>query len=99
MEVKLIPYYLTIAFLLHTQIVQSLYFHIKETERKCFIEEVPDETLVVGKYKVQIFDKDANDYLPTPHGIGMHVEVKDPEQKVILSKVCISFILLSFQVD
>jgi hypothetical protein len=25
--------------------------------------------------------------LPTPHGIGMHVEVKDPEQKVILSKV------------
>ncbi len=29
--------------------VESLYFHIKETERKCFIEEVPDETLVVGK--------------------------------------------------
>jgi hypothetical protein len=28
--------------------VNSLYFHIKETERKCFIEEVPDETLVVG---------------------------------------------------
>lgn len=29
--------------------VDSLYFHIRETERKCFIEEVPDETLVVGK--------------------------------------------------
>ena len=91
--------------------VESLYFHIRETERKCFIEEVPDETLVVGnwsetachyaiirrltvficfklgKYKVQVFDKDANDYLPTPHGIGMHVEVRDPEQKVVLSKV------------
>lgn len=40
-----------------------------------------------GKYKVQVFDKDANDYLPTPHGIGMHVEVRDPEQKVVLSKV------------
>lgn len=79
--------YLTIIFLWHTHIAQSLYFHIKETERKCFIEEVPDETLVVGKYKVQIFDKDANDYLPTPHGIGMHVEVKDPEQKMILSKL------------
>ena len=36
---------------------------------------------------MQIFDKDANDYLPTPHGIGMHVEVKDPEQKIVLSKV------------
>lgn len=28
----------------------ALYFHIGETERKCFIEEVPDETLVVGKF-------------------------------------------------
>ena len=28
----------------------GLYFHISETERKCFIEEVPDETLVVGLY-------------------------------------------------
>jgi hypothetical protein len=68
--------------------VQSLYFHIKETEKKCFIEEVPDETLVVGKYKVQIFDKDSNTYLQTSPGIGMHVEIKDPEQKVVLSKVC-----------
>ena len=67
--------------------VQSLYFHIKETEKKCFIEEVPDETLVVGKYKVQIFDKDSNNYLQTSPGIGMHVEIKDPEQKVVLSKV------------
>ena len=79
--------YLTVGLLLHSHLVSGLYFHIKETERKCFIEEVPDETLVVGKYKVQIFDKDANDYLPTPHGIGMHVEVKDPEQKIILSKL------------
>ena len=29
--------------------VDGLYFHIRETEKKCFIEEVPDETLVVGK--------------------------------------------------
>lgn len=26
----------------------ALYFHIGETERKCFIEEIPDETNVVG---------------------------------------------------
>lgn len=66
--------------------VDALYFHIRETERKCFIEEVPDETLVVGKYKVELFDKDSNDYMPTSNGIGMHVEVKDPEQKVVMSK-------------
>lgn len=28
---------------------QGLYFHIAETERKCFIEEIPDETTVIGK--------------------------------------------------
>jgi hypothetical protein len=28
----------------------GLYFHIGETERKCFIEEIPDETMVTGTY-------------------------------------------------
>lgn len=28
----------------------GLYFHIAETERKCFIEEIPDETTVIGKH-------------------------------------------------
>ena len=27
----------------------GLYFHIGETERKCFIEEIPDDTIVTGK--------------------------------------------------
>ena len=30
-------------------ITSGLYFHIAETERKCFIEEIPDETMVTGK--------------------------------------------------
>ena len=29
----------------------GLYFHIAETERKCFIEEIPDETMVTGNNK------------------------------------------------
>lgn len=29
---------------------QGLYFHIKESETKCFIEEVADDTLVSGEY-------------------------------------------------
>ena len=28
---------------------EGLYFHISETERKCFIEEVPAETMIVGE--------------------------------------------------
>ena len=30
------------------QLSAALYFHIAETERKCFIEEIPDETMVTG---------------------------------------------------
>ncbi|XP_045190802.1 transmembrane emp24 domain-containing protein 4-like isoform X1 [Mercenaria mercenaria] len=66
--------------------VSGLYFHIGETEKKCFIEEIPDETMVVGRYKVQIFDKNVNDYVPTVQGLGMHVEIKDTDSKIVLSR-------------
>lgn len=32
-------------------VVSGLYFHIGETEKKCFIEEIPDETMVVGRLR------------------------------------------------
>merc|ERR1712076_229680 len=67
-------------------VAQGLYFHIGETERKCFIEEIPDETMVVGNYKVEMFDKMQNKYVPTVSGLGMHVEVRDPDDKVIMSR-------------
>ena len=64
-----------------------LYFHIGETERKCFIEEIPDETMVIGNYKVQLYDPRTNGFAPSSQGIGMHVEIRDPDDKIILSKV------------
>lgn len=62
----------------------GLYFHIAETEHKCFIEEIPDETMVIGNYKVQLYDPNTKGYGDYPN-IGMHVEVKDPEEKVRVS--------------
>ena len=32
------------------QLAFGLYFHIGETEKKCFIEDIPDETMVVGRF-------------------------------------------------
>ena len=40
-------YYL-LSFLMLLPFSSALYFHIGETERKCFIEEIPDETMVTG---------------------------------------------------
>ena len=33
---------------------EALYFHIAETERKCFIEEIPEETMVQGEISSRI---------------------------------------------
>ncbi|XP_062332445.1 transmembrane emp24 domain-containing protein 9 isoform X1 [Osmerus eperlanus] len=66
--------------------VSSLYFHIGETEKKCFIEEIPDETMIIGNYRTQLYDKQKEEYLPATQGLGMFVEVKDPDEKVILSR-------------
>lgn len=37
-----------ISLLIIADSANALYFHIGETERKCFIEEIPDETNVIG---------------------------------------------------
>jgi len=76
-----------VTILTYLSAVSSLYFHISETERKCFIEEVPEETLVVGNYKCELYDPKTGGFMTSSPGIGMHVEVRDPEDKVILSKV------------
>ena len=45
-----------LTFILVLPITSGLYFHIAETERKCFIEEIPDETMVTGKLS-QVYRK------------------------------------------
>ncbi|XP_047587769.1 transmembrane emp24 domain-containing protein 9-like [Lutra lutra] len=59
----------------------ALFFHFGETEKKCFIEEIPDETMVIGNYRTQLYDKQREEYQPATPGLGMFVEVKDPEDK------------------
>lgn len=45
-----------------------------------------------GRYKVHIFDKNANDYVPTVQGLGMHVEIKDHDDKTVLSRVSCEYV-------
>ncbi|CAD6215770.1 GSCOCG00000582001-RA-CDS [Cotesia congregata] len=88
--------YSVITWALIANSVSGLYFHIGETERKCFIEEIPDETTVLVHYKVELFDPRSGGYMPSSPGIGMHVEVRDPDDKIILSRVYSSEGRISF---
>lgn len=65
--------------------VFPLYFHIKESETKCFIEELPEETMVVGNYRTQPQNEDGT-FADTSSGFGIHVEVKDPYGDIVMSK-------------
>lgn len=40
---------LYVCLIFGTSLVYSLYFNLGETEKKCFIEDVPDDTMIVGK--------------------------------------------------
>ena len=57
--------------------------------KNIFLEEIPDQTMVTGNYKVQLYDPRTNGFAPSSPEIGMHVEVRDPDDKIILSKVSI----------
>lgn len=35
-----------------------------------------------GNYRTQLYDKQREEYLPATQGLGMFVEVKDPDDKV-----------------
>lgn len=47
-----INYFSILLVVVIVQLANGLYFHIAETERKCFIEEIPDETTVLGEQKL-----------------------------------------------
>ena len=44
-----------ILVLLSLSYTYGLYFHMGETEKKCFIEEIPDETMVTGKTATNLY--------------------------------------------
>ncbi len=39
-------------------------------------------SLSAGNYRTQLYDKQREEYLPATQGLGMFVEVKDPDDKV-----------------
>lgn len=113
-----------LALVLVLDVVSALYFHIGEGERKCFIEEIPDDTTVIGNqqfllqidfktdtipsvheaywlffsvnYKVELYDPRSGGFMPSSPGIGMHVEVRGPEDNIVLSRVYSSEGMISF---
>ncbi|XP_074643702.1 transmembrane emp24 domain-containing protein 9-like [Tubulanus polymorphus] len=65
--------------------VSGLYFHIDETDKKCFIEVIPEETVIVGNFKSEIYYAATSTFLPASPGLGIYILVKDPQNKELFS--------------
>jgi hypothetical protein len=58
----------------------GVYFLLEEGKTRCFLEEAPKSTLIVGKYTIE--ESNAN----VPQKPGVKVEVKDPQGNQILQQ-------------
>jgi len=70
-------------------IVNATYFKLEEGQQRCFLEEIPKDTLIVGTYKAEeaLGNADARYqqfYQPTTKGIK--VTVNDPENNVLMNR-------------
>jgi len=69
----------------------AVYFQLEEGQTKCFLEEVPRDTLIVGKYSAEEIVATGNyQAYPPAQGeetaFGIRVTVNDPEGGVILQR-------------
>jgi hypothetical protein len=68
--------------------VRGLYFQLVEGTKKCFIEEVPEDVLVMGKYTSPDFPKlnlNSNTGMPdTENWSAIRATVTDPRGEVLL---------------
>ncbi|MCJ1388212.1 emp24p/erv25p- protein [Xylographa bjoerkii] len=65
--------------------VDALYFYIDSNSPKCFYEELPKDTLVVGKYEAQQFDSNLNGYI-NHQDLMIHIfvdEVFDNDHRIV----------------
>ncbi|KAL7677494.1 hypothetical protein ACOME3_003732 [Neoechinorhynchus agilis] len=68
-------------------LVNGLFFDIRETDEKCFIEEIPEDTQVVGKYRLQMADPQSRTFVDGDTKFGIFVQVRDPDNKEMMNKL------------
>eukprot|EP00124_Ichthyophonus_hoferi_P003744 Ihof_evm8s346 gene=Ihof_evmTU8s346 len=63
----------------------GLYFIMNRGDRRCFIEEVPEETIVQGKYKLEMLDPETQNFVERAE-LGIDVKIKNSEDEEIMNK-------------
>ncbi|KAH9046518.1 emp24/gp25L/p24 family/GOLD-domain-containing protein [Lactarius hengduanensis] len=69
---------LLLCLFLFISVVNSLHFYLDDNEKRCFIEELPTDTVVEGHYKALEWNDERQVYLNNEH-LGILVEVTELE--------------------
>lgn len=68
--------------------VSGLYFYVDQNSPKCFFEDLPKDTLVVGKYRAETWDPNTSKWLST-NNLQVHItvdEIFDTDHRVVNQK-------------
>ncbi|KAK9386919.1 emp24/gp25L/p24 family/GOLD-domain-containing protein [Lipomyces mesembrius] len=76
MRATVISTFAILVILMVTRGVQGLYFYLEGSERKCFLEELPQDTLVVGFYNAEEFVPETNVFVQ-PATLGVQITVEE----------------------
>lgn len=72
---------LTVALSTTTEPVSALFFRVKEGSVRCFLEEVPKDTLVVGDYKSPDTKGGATAKVRAAMGAGLDPSTRHPRRR------------------
>lgn len=67
-------------------LVYKIVSHQPGLHQRMAISQIQNYSLT-GNYKVQVYDYSVKDYMPSAPGLGMYVEVRDPNHDIVLSRV------------
>jgi len=72
------PIFTLITLLFLASAVNALHFYLDANEKRCFIEEIPSDTVVEGHYRALEWSEARQEYVEEPN-LGIHVEVEEVE--------------------
>ncbi|KAI8608095.1 emp24/gp25L/p24 family/GOLD-domain-containing protein [Chytriomyces sp. MP71] len=72
--------------LLLVSAANAVYFVLEGVEQKCFTEELPKDTTVLGKYSASVWKDDARTYVAEPLTIIISVESVKERHKILNQK-------------
>ncbi|RKP26921.1 emp24/gp25L/p24 family/GOLD-domain-containing protein [Syncephalis pseudoplumigaleata] len=77
--------WLVVGLAVATPLTSAFHFYLDGSSPKCFIEELPKETLVVGNYRAEEYRADLQQYAEN-HNIGIQITVEEKDSYKLVNQ-------------